>query len=125
MYIISEWTVYNRNNFLFFQSADLHLVQKILATYLVLCKVINPARHLRIILIAICSRVNDVRLFVLFIFIYFLFLVYCCHCYYSLDKMFMCFLCLHCLALQALSFTHARPSLHLSVCSTFRYRSII
>ncbi|XP_071173615.1 uncharacterized protein [Mytilus edulis] len=41
------------------KTADLHMVQKILSAYLVLCKVINPTRHLRIILVAICSRVSD------------------------------------------------------------------
>ncbi|CAG2214540.1 unnamed protein product [Mytilus edulis] len=44
------------------KTADLHMVQKILSAYLVLCKVINPTRHLRIILVAICSRVSDVSI---------------------------------------------------------------
>ncbi|KAJ8303035.1 hypothetical protein KUTeg_019431 [Tegillarca granosa] len=41
------------------KSSELHLVQKVLDVYLVLCKAINPVKHLRMILIAICSRINE------------------------------------------------------------------
>ncbi|KAK3086814.1 hypothetical protein FSP39_023891 [Pinctada imbricata] len=41
------------------KSSELHLIQKVLNCYLVMCKPINPVRHLKMILVAICSRVSE------------------------------------------------------------------
>ncbi|XP_062613685.1 uncharacterized protein LOC134275417 [Saccostrea cucullata] len=41
------------------KSAEVHLLQKILNIYLILCKPLNPVKHLKSILLAICSRVSE------------------------------------------------------------------
>lgn len=41
------------------KSAEVHLVQRYLSIYLTLCKPMNPVKHLRSILLAICSRVSE------------------------------------------------------------------
>ncbi|XP_069112054.1 uncharacterized protein [Argopecten irradians] len=41
------------------KSSEVHLVQKVLNIYIILCQALNPVKHLRLILIAICSRVNE------------------------------------------------------------------
>ncbi|XP_055997933.1 uncharacterized protein LOC125653195 isoform X2 [Ostrea edulis] len=41
------------------KSAEVHLLQKILNIYLILCKPLNPVKHLRSIILALCSRVSE------------------------------------------------------------------
>nr|XP_022344408.1 uncharacterized protein LOC111137294 isoform X2 [Crassostrea virginica] len=41
------------------KNVEVHLLQKILHIYLILCKPMNPVKHLRSILLAICSRVSE------------------------------------------------------------------
>ncbi|XP_060080298.1 uncharacterized protein LOC132559696 [Ylistrum balloti] len=40
------------------KSSEVHLVQKVLNIYITLCQALNPVKHLHLILMAICSRVN-------------------------------------------------------------------
>ncbi|XP_021365887.1 uncharacterized protein LOC110458492 isoform X2 [Mizuhopecten yessoensis] len=41
------------------KSSEVHLVQKVLNIYITLCQALNPVKHVRLILVAICSRVNE------------------------------------------------------------------